>query len=374
MTLVSPDLFAGPEGTYLLSHALGLPRRNTATSIEDGVLTPWRGDPASVWAAWLEEIAGFRRALADLLDHQPEWFCPQVNVSSALTKILHALPRPDRKRTIVVSEHAFPSVGFVCQHATSLGYRVEITRSPDTAELWTSRLKRDVAVAVLTHVHPNTGTKAPVQVIIDAARQHGVVTVVDIAQSAGVVPISLDAWQPDFAVGSCVKWVCGGPGAGYLWVNPNILESCRPVDVGWFSHADPFELDTGSFRYAEDALRFWGGTPSVLPFAIARRAIDVLVDVGIQRIRAHNLMLTGLLIDAVQEDVLVSPRGADRGGTVVIDAGPRRTKDLLRRFAEDAIHVDQRSLGIRISPHMYNSTTDVQRVIDAMQSEGRRTK
>jgi kynureninase len=148
---------------------------------------------------------------------------------------------------------------------------------------------------------------------------------VDVAQSAGIVPIDVAAWDADFIVGSCVKFLCGGPGAGFLWVNDRVLGECRPLDVGWFSHADPFEFDIHQFRYADSALRFWGGTPAILPYTVAANSLETLIEIGIGRVRAHSLELTQTIINSVSRKNLYTPaRPARRGGTVVLDFGERQ--------------------------------------------------
>lgn len=371
MSLVEPGTFSAPDGIYLLSHAVGLPPRDARTRVAAAIFDVWESDPARAWPRWLDEVAGLNRALARLLRHRPECFCPQANVSSALAKVLGALAVADDRRTVLLSANAFPSLGYVADRAARLGYQLtlvprhEDTRDPDR---WAAWMTHDVGVVVITHVHPNTGEQVPVPAIIEQARQNGIITIVDVAQSAGVLPIDLTAWSADFVIGSCVKWLCGGPGAGYLWVNPEIVERCEPLDVGWFSHEDPFELDIERFRYADDARRFWGGTPSVVPAAIARRSIELLTEIGIHRVRSHNLTLTDRLVAHLDDQVLASPRGQhDRGGTVVIDTGPHADR-LLQRFADTGIHVDRRRSGIRISPHIYNTTDDIDTVIAALTS------
>ncbi len=264
------DRFVTHDGVYLLSHSVGLPITGTRAAIDD-YLGVWETDPAHAWPHWLDTIDGFRRALGRLLGGDPASICPQSNVSSALTKILGAL-RPtfgSATPTVLLTEEAFPSLGFVCQHS---GYDVRyIDRRHDTLDLdvWAHHLDDDVDVVLVTHVHSNTGELVPAERIVELARRRRVVSIVDVAQSVGVIPIDVDRWSADFLVGSCVKWLSGGPGAGWLWADREMIDRCRPTDVGWFSHADPFEFDIHHFRYADDALRFWGGSPTVLPFAVA---------------------------------------------------------------------------------------------------------
>jgi selenocysteine lyase/cysteine desulfurase len=191
-------------------------------------------------------------------------------------------------------------------------------------------------------------------------------TVVDVAQSAGIVPIDAGAWDADFIVGSCVKFLCGGPGAGFLWVNDRVLHECQPTDVGWFSHDDPFEFDIHEFRYAESALRFWGGTPAVLPYAVAANSLETLIDIGIERIRAHSLELTQTIINSVPRKVLFTPaRPASRGGTVVLDFGEQQSA-AIHALAEAGVHFDARRTGMRLSPHVYTSKEEIETVISCL--------
>jgi selenocysteine lyase/cysteine desulfurase len=212
-------------------------------------------------------------------------------------------------------------------------------------------------------VHSNTSRQVPVSDICALARERAIMTVVDVAQSAGVVPIDADDWSADFVVGSCVKFLCGGPGAGFLWVNDRVLRDCQPSDVGWFSHADPFEFDIHQFRYADSALRFWGGTPPVLPYAVAANSLETMTNIGIERIRAHSLELTQAIIDSVPRKCLFTPaRPANRGGTVALDFGERQPA-AADALAGAGVHFDIRRTGIRLSPHIYTTSDEIDSVI-----------
>src|SRR5258707_405115 len=112
----------------------------------------------------------------------------------------------------------------------------------------------------------------------------------------------------DVVLGSCVRWLCGGRVAGFWWLGPGLMRQLKPVDVGWFSHADPFEMDIHSFRYADDARRFWGGTPSVAPYAIATAGLELLGAVGIEAVLAHNRALIDAFLQAAPHRVPVGVR------------------------------------------------------------------
>ena len=361
--------FALGDGIYLLNHSVGRPPRAAETAARSGFFEPWKTGAAEPWEAWFAQVDRFRAAVATLLDGNVDSVCPQANLSSALTKIVHALPRHAGRDTIVYTEADFPSMGFVLVMAGREGFRLRCI--PDTADFgtldcWESALDDDCCLAFITHVHSNTSRQVKVSDICRLAHDRGAVSVVDVAQSAGIVPIDVNRWDADFVIGSCVKFLCGGPGAGFLWANDRIFHECRPTDVGWFSHADPFEFDIHEFRYAENALRFWGGTPAVLPYAVAANSLETLLDIGIERIRAHSLELTQALIDNVPRICLFTPaRPASRGGTVVLDFGDRQS-DAASALTDAGVHFDVRRTGMRLSPHIYTSRDEIERVVSCL--------
>lgn len=362
--------FVPADGIYLLNHSVGRPPVNTREAWVQSFLDPWENNAEDVWPCWLDSIESFRSALAELLNSQTASFCPQVNLSSSLTKVIASLSLSDKRRTILYTEQDFPSIAFVLQQAQRSGFKLQaLPNEVDTLDLanWDNYLSDDVGLVLVTHVHSNTGKQVPVADICALARSKGVLSIVDIAQSVGVVPIDLEAWGADFAIGSCVKWLCGGPGAGFLWVHPERLPECQPKDVGWFSHENPFEFDIHSFRYANDALRFWGGTPSVQPYVTATNSINGLQRIGLETIRAHNLTLTERIISAVDPSYLVTPENPEqRGGTIVLRYPDTLQENLYIRLKKAGVGFDVRPTGMRLSPHIYNDAEEIQSVIDLL--------
>jgi kynureninase len=199
--------------------------------------------------------------------------------------------------------------------------------------------------------------------VLRICRERGIFAVVDIAQSAGVMPIDLGASGATFATGGCVKWLCGGPGASFLWVRGDVLPELQPIDVGWFSHARPFDLDIDRLEYAPDARRFWGGTPSVLPFAVATAGLEVIAALGADRIRAHSLAATRRLRDAALAARLAVRTPVDddeRGGTIAI--GFADDDAAVRTLGAHGVRVDRRRRGVRFSPHVYNTMEEIEKV------------
>jgi selenocysteine lyase/cysteine desulfurase len=362
--------FNRPMGAYFLSHSVGLLPKAAEAALDAEFLAPWRQGKADVWSAWLDAIDGFRASLAPLIGAEAADICPQTNISSALTKILFSLPQDPKRRKITLTEDDFPTIGFVAESARRAGYEPVYLKGgarladPDA---WAPAFAGDAAVVIATHVFSNTALKAPVAEIAARARASGVVSILDIAQSAGAVPVDLARWRPDFAIGTGVKYLCGGPGAAFLWADPAIAARCSPVDVGWFSHENPFEFDIRNFRFAEGAARFWGGTPSVAPCAIATAGFDAIARTGVEAIFAHNQHLIDRILAGVPATSILShARAGERGSSLILRM--RSAEAARAAFAEAGIACDERMGGFRFSVHLYNDEADAERLLRALEA------
>jgi selenocysteine lyase/cysteine desulfurase len=361
--------FVASNGVYLLSHSVGRPLASSREHLAQGFFAPWEEGAGDPWGSWMASLSGFQAALARLLGGAAQCFCPQTNLSSALGKILFALPKRAGRQKILLSEHDFPSLGYVAQQACKLGYElafIPATLDHTDPQVWADAMRDCVQWVLITQVQSNTGVQVPVADILPIARQHGVISVVDVAQSVGLLPIDVAKWDAGFVIGSCVKWLCGGPGAGFMWVNPELIEACQPLDVGWFSHENPFEFDIHQFRYHPTALRFWGGTPSVMPYVVAAHSIHYFARLGPAQVRSHNLALTTYLIDNIDPRHLMSPQAVQsRSGTVIVHFGAQQDA-VIEQLTRSAIRFDARAFGIRLSPHIYNRPDDIDAVLAAV--------
>ena len=208
-----------------------------------------------------------------------------------------------------------------------------------------------------------------VQAIVERAHAVGARVVLDIYQAAGTVPLAIERLGADFAVGGSVKWLCGGPGAGYLYVRPDLAPDLEPALVGWAAHDSPFQFATGAIRYADAPERFQSGTPNVPAMYAARAGYRIVNEVGVAAIREKSLRLTRRLMDgALARGYRVNTPLDDRerGGTVTIDApgGAETAQELIRR---DVI-VDYRpGAGIRMAPHFYNTEEEIDRALQTLE-------
>lgn len=341
-------------GPYLLAHSVGALPRAARAALEQAMLAPWSEKGSDGWPDWLAAVDGFRAALAGLLGGDASQYCPQANLSGALFRLLAGLPPKPGRNVVLASDQSFPSIGFALAGLERLGYRLRLLEGdPADVGRWVEAIGPDTAAVVVMHVHSNSGAVGPVAEVAGLAGAAGALAIVDVAQSAGILPIDLPGLGVDAAIGSCVKWLCGGPGAGWLWATPELTARARPVDIGWFSHEEPFAFDIRDFRYASDARRFWGGTPSVAPYALAAGAIGVIAEIGVDAVLAENRRLIAR-VAAQAGDRWFDPDRSRHGGTLCIPAGAEAEAAL--RAA--GCRLDRRGEALRLSFHAYNTEAD----------------
>ena len=217
----------------------------------------------------------------------------------------------------------------------------------------------------ISHVLYKTGEIQAIEPIIRRAHEVGAHVILDCYQSAGIVPFDVTALQVDFAVGGSVKWLCGGPGNGWLYVRPDLADRLEPTYTGWQAHERPFSFEE-EMEYAPGAARFLTGTPNVPALYAATAGYDLIEEVGVDRIRDNSLRQTQLLIDLADAAGfgVRSPRNATRrGGTVTVHVPEFAA--VHRELAERQILCDFRpDAGIRLGPHYYNSDDELRYTIE----------
>lgn len=347
---------------YFLSHSVGCLPRQTRDAVEQAVFGPWQATGGRAWPSWMDALEQFRVNIGALLGAPAAQICPQTNVSSALTKILHALPDLGSRKTILCTEHDFPTVGFVFKQAEKAGFNLRFLAGDEMdIASWADAIDESVGIVHVTHAFSNTSRLAPVQEVCALARKRGQISIVDIAQSAGIIPIELTAWAPDFAIGTGVKFLCAGPGACFMFASEKMIAACNPLDVGWFSHEDPFAMDIHDFRLAPDAMRFFGGTPSPTPLIAANAALETWAGIGLQNAQTRAKTLLAQLVERVPSERLVSPPDtARRGGTLVVE--PASRPHLKLALNDASLQFDERAEGLRFSVHGYTSEAESEKL------------
>lgn len=345
---------------YFLSHSVGCLPKSARKELDQAFFGPWEN--GSNWADWMPLIDKFRTGIGGLLGVDTVSICPQTNVSSGLTKIIYSQPfRPERP-VIILSRQDFPTIGFVMKQAERAGYKLRfIEGDPTDVAKWDAAIDTETAFVHITHALSDSSHLLPVSAICTIAKAVNAISIVDIAQSLGAVAVPTSVWDPDFVIGTGVKFLCAGPGACFLYARPDRIAASEPLDVGWFSHENPFEMDIENFRYAPDAMRFFGGTPSPAPLALANAALDVWESLDMTALYARIQSQLDILGSSIPPERLVSPSAASaRGATFVVK--PTETSRLREKLVDHQIQHDERKTGLRFSVHGYTSDAEIERL------------
>lgn len=373
--LNSASDFIFPTGIYALSHSVGPLPKSSKAALEQHYFAPWQSEGGDAWPSWLADINAFNQNIAQLVNAKQGEVCPQTNLAAGFSSFLSAIakrPETSHKKVIVMHEDAFASMGFVVT-GLAHSYQLElvlIKDNPTNIESWRAACeKHDVLACLITHVHSNTSIKSDISSIVSTIRELTSYVCVDVAQSIGIVPVDFANWQVDAIFGSCVKWLCGGPGAGFMVVNDNIVKTLQADLLGWFSHENPFEFDITHYKNAKDAKRFWGGTPSISPYIVANASINLLNNIGHKNLVTHNLLLKQTLINMLDEECLHHRAYAafdkkeiceNTGGSMCIYSS--NTLMTIDKLKQKHVRFDQRDGLFRISLHIMNTVEDAENI------------
>ena len=328
---------------------------------DDRQKTPGRERPGGGW--WDMPVT-VGDQLGRILGAPPGSIVMHQNVTVAEAIVLSCFKGSRERNRVVYEEANFPSVRYLYQAQAEL----EVVAAENDAAVADAIDERTLLVPI-SHVLFKNGEIQDVEPIISRAHEAGAHVVLDCYQSAGVVPLDLTGLGVDFAVGGSVKWLCGGPGAGWLYVRPDVGERLEPSFVGWQAHARPFAFEP-ELEYASGARRFLTGTPNVPALYAATAGYDVIEEVGVGQIRERSLVLTQLLIDLCDEAGLgiTSPRDpVRRGGTVTVSTPDHAACH--RELGERGVICDFRpgsDGGIRLGPHFFNTEDEVRRAVSEL--------
>lgn len=359
---------------HMISHSLGAMPRRAGERLREYAET-WSTRGIRAWEeGWWEMPVAVGDLVGRIIGAGPGEVVMQQNVSTCVATVLSCLDWSGRRNKIVSEALNFPSNLYQCHAAGKLGARVVAVPSDDGVGVPLDRLLRaideETLLVFVSHVLFRSSFVQNLAAITRRAHEAGAMVLADIYQSAGCVPVDVRALGVDFATGGSVKWLCGGPGAGYLYVRRDLWPKLEPRFTGWMAHKRPFAFETGAIDYAEDSFRFLNGTPAIPALYAASAGYEIVAEIGVQKICEKSLRQTARLIQLAEEAGfrVNGPRDpAERGGTVVIDVpdAAEVTRELLRRN----FLVDHRpGAGIRVAPHFYTNDEEVDLTIREMRA------
>src|SRR5438094_134192 len=311
---------------YMISNSLGAMPRRTARDLAEYADT-WATRGVRAWEErWWEMPIAVGNKVARVIGAPPGSVSMHENVTSAQLVALSTIrPSPSRNR-IVCTAMDFPSVVHLYRAQQRSGFELRVVPAEDDLTVRTDRLLDAIdertAVVAVSHVLFRTSFILDAAAVAARARDVGAAMILDLYQSAGIVPVDVAALGVDFAIGGCLKWLCGGPGNAFMYTRPDVLRSADPSFTGWLSRTRPFAFDIDDGDARGDAMRMMNGTPAIPAYYAALAGLDIVHDVGVDRIRQSSKMMTARLLALVDEQGFPSAAARDPerlAGTVAVN-------------------------------------------------------
>ncbi len=351
--------------TYLINHSLGAMPGEAERRLEQ-YAREWKTRGARAWGeGWWESVFTVGDLIGKIIGAPPRTTVMHQNVTVAEAIVLSCFDLKPPRNRIVFEAGLFPSVRYVQQAWARFGAEVVVCEDADAV---IEAIDERTLLVPISHVLYKSAEIQPIERIVARAHGMGAYVCLDAYQSAGTVPLDVTALGVEFCVGGSVKWLCGGPGAGWLYVRPDIAEQFEPAFAGWQGHARPFAFET-EMEPAPGVARFLTGTPNVPANYAASAGYEIVAEIGVDRIRENSMRQTALLVDLVDEAgfELTSPRDPNvRGGSVVFHVPDFQAvhAELARR---DIICDTRPDAGIRVGPHFFNTDDELRFVIEQVQ-------
>jgi kynureninase len=365
--------------TYMNSNSLGAMPRGVFDEMQS-YAEIWAKRGVRAWHdRWLDMVDETADLYGRVFGAAPGAMSMHQNVAIAEWILLSAIDFEGPRNKVVYTDMNFPSVMYIYEEQRKRGADLHIVESHDGVSIDLQELLD--AIDERTRLVPvswvlfRSAFVQNAKAIIEKAHSVGAQVVLDIYQGAGCVPIDLTELNVDYAVGGSVKFLCGGPGAGYLYVRPDLAEDLEPACTGWFAHKKPFEFVPGKIEWADPRHKFNNGTPHVPALYSCRTGVGIVEEIGVERIRANSLALTDYLVELGKKRALemtVPIFHEQRGGTVAFDVP--HAKQVTAELLEREIIVDWRpSCGIRVSPHFYTTPEEcaftVEQIVEILETD-----
>lgn len=355
--------------TYMNSNSMGAMPRQAAQALAT-YAADWAREGVEVWPHWFEVLQATADSAARFLGAPAGQTVLNQNVAYFQAAVASALDFRGAKNRVVVESLQFPNVLYVWERYRELGVQLDLVPSDDgmtvPLERMLAAIDERTAIVPISHGIYVSGALQDVKAITARAHEVGALVMVDVYQTVGTVPIDVTDWDADIVVGGSHKWLCGGPGTAFMWMKPGLRERLKPRLTGWLGHADPFAFEPAPIRYADDHRRFLAGTPSMPAYYVAQAAYENLHAIGIDRIRAHNLALSHIILDRAQATGLTvhSPLADEqRTGFVAVDFPDSEAAS--KHLISEHYKLDWRpNCGLRLGPHFYNTEAEVHRMMD----------
>ena len=359
--------------TYLVSNSLGAMPRAVPERLAEYV-DQWAELGVRAWArGWWEMPVSVGDEIAPLIGAGRGEVAMLPNVTIAQTAVLSALDYGDGRDGIVMTDLDFPSVRYVYDGlAKRLGARIVVVPSDDGISIDARRvidaIDSRTRLVAISHVLFRSAFIMDAAAICRRAREVGALVSLDAFHSVGVIPVDVKTLGVDFLSGGVLKWLCGGPGGSFLYVDPELRPKLEPSFTGWMAHANPFGFEPPPMRFRDDALRFALGTPPVPALYAAREGPKIIAEADMVEVRKKSLRQTQRIIDHCDRRgiELRTPREPERRGGSISMMIPHGREVALELNAEDIVCDFRPHNGVRFSPHFYTTDEEIDAAFDVV--------
>lgn len=346
--------------TYMISNSLGAMPRGVYGQM-NAYADSWAHRGVRAWEeGWWDMAVGVGDKLAPLIGARPGEISLHQNVTLIQAIIASCFDFRGPRNKVVLTDLEFPSIQYFYHEQRRYGARIELVPSNDSVrfdlERFLGAIDETTLLVPISHVLFRSAFIVNAQAIIEKAHRVGAYVILDVFQAAGTIPVNVRALQTDFAVGGVLKWLCGGPGVGYLYVREDLRARLQPAIAGWIAHRRPFAFEPGAIDAREDSFRYLNGTPHIPALYACQPGLEILAKAGIEAIREKSMRMTARLFDSAKSHgwrVNTPEDRAERAGTVSVDCP--HAAEVCRELLAREILVDFRpKAGVRLSPHFYN--------------------
>ena len=357
--------------TYLISNSLGAMPRGVYDSVHQ-YADAWATRGVRAWEeSWWMLAAQVGDEIGALMNAPAGSVSTHQNVTTCQAIVASCFDFSGKRNKIVYDDLNFPSVMYFWEAQRHRGARVHMVATDGVhvpLEPLLDAVDEETLLVPVSHVSFRSAYLQDARAIIEKAHRVGARVLLDVYHSAGTIPLDVQALNVDFATGGVLKWLCGGPGVGYLYVRPGLAPKLEPSFTGWHAHENPFGFEVGPIRYSEGPYRFMNGTLHVPALYAARPGLKIIREIGVDAIREKSKRQTTKLIAMAEERGwrVNTPRDPEhRGGTVSIDMP--NSQQVAAELIKRNILVDWRpKAGVRFAPHFYNKDEELELAMEAV--------
>jgi kynureninase len=363
---------------YMISNSLGAMPREA----EDQLMhytKEWQTDGVEAWHSWFPLVDTVSGLFGKIIGAEAEDVTLIHNLTIGSALIASCLDFSGKRNKVIFTELHFPTISYLWHGWQKYGAKIHLVKSDDgittDVQKIIDAIDEETLIVPISHVYFRSGALQDIKAVIDKAHSVGALVMVDSYQAAGIVPIDVKDLGVDILAAGVLKWLCGGPGAAFMYIRPELHEQFKPAIRGWLGDKEPFDFIMPDVNFAGGMHRFLTSSIQVPCLYTAIPALTMMGEIGIDAIREKSLLMTQRIFDRCDEFGFLAntPRESHRrGGHITVDPnGIKQSKISTKEINDELIRrrfiTDYRPpIGIRLAPHFYNTIDEVDAVMEEM--------